>query len=327
MSLPTCAGSMCWYSIGSTLIALACSPALCANADRPTYGWCWFGETLVTSATACAIRVSSASAAVGTTVAPLLQLQVGDDAEQVGVAGALAVAVRGALHVGHAGVHGGEGVGHGAGGVVVAVDAEPGVGRRQHLGHDVRELGREHAAVGVAQRDDVGAGGGRGPYHLERVRRVGAVAVEEVLGVQEDPLALVAQVPHGVLDHRQVLLQRRAQRQLDVPVVRLRDQRHDGGAAVAQRGDQRVVGSLAAGPSGRAERGQRRVLEVELGPGPREELGVLRVGARPAALDEADAELVQVPRDGQLVGDREGQALLLRAVAQAWCRRRGRRRR
>ena len=34
--------------------------------------------------------------------------------------------------------------------------------------------------------------------HLQRVRRVGPVAVEEVLGVEEDPLALRAQVRDGV---------------------------------------------------------------------------------------------------------------------------------
>ncbi len=51
-------------------------------------------------------------------------------------------------------------------------------------------------------------------------------------------------------------------------------------------------------------------------PGAGEELGVAWVGARPTALDEADAELVQVPGDRQLVRDGEVDALALRAVAQ-----------
>ena len=38
MSFPTDDGSSCWYKDGSTLIALACNPALCANAETPTYG-------------------------------------------------------------------------------------------------------------------------------------------------------------------------------------------------------------------------------------------------------------------------------------------------
>ena len=54
----------------------------------------------------------------------------------------------------------------------------------------------------------------------------------------------------------------------------------------------------------------------ELVAGAAEELGVLGVGAGPAALDEADAELVDVPGDVQLVERRRGQPLLLRAVAQ-----------
>ena len=56
--------------------------------------------------------------------------------------------------------------------------------------------------------------------------------------------------------------------------------------------------------------------QVELLAGAAEELGVLGVGARPAALDEAHAEAVELPRDRQLVGDGEVEPLLLRAVAQ-----------
>ena len=58
------------------------------------------------------------------------------------------------------------------------------------------------------------------------------------------------------------------------------------------------------------------MLEVQLLAGAAEELGVLGVRARPAALDEAHAQAVDVPRDGQLVGDGEVEPLLLRAVAQ-----------
>src|SRR5690606_32928664 len=48
---------------------------------------------------------------------------------------------------------------------------------------------------------------------------------------------------------------------------------------------------------------------------PAEELGVVRVGPRPAPFDVGDAEVVEVPGDGQLVRDREVDPLLLRAVA------------
>jgi hypothetical protein len=58
------------------------------------------------------------------------------------------------------------------------------------------------------------------------------------------------------------------------------------------------------------------VPELELGAGAGEELGVLGQRARPAALDEADADLVEEPGDGQLVGDGVAHALALGAVAQ-----------
>ena len=57
-------------------------------------------------------------------------------------------------------------------------------------------------------------------------------------------------------------------------------------------------------------------LEVQLLARPAEELGVLRHGARPAALDEADTELVEQPGHRQLVDHRVGEPLALGAVAQ-----------
>ena len=71
-----------------------------------------------------------AQASGGQDLAALLDLQVADHGEQVGVAGALAVAVDGALHVRGARRHRGEGVGHRAAGVVVAVDAHARPGAR-----------------------------------------------------------------------------------------------------------------------------------------------------------------------------------------------------
>jgi hypothetical protein len=51
-----------------------------------------------------------------------------------------------------------------------------------------------------------------------------------------------------------------------------------------------------------------------------EEGVVGRVGARPAALDIVDAQLVQFARNGHLVRHREIDALRLRSVAQRACR-------
>ena len=52
----------------------------------------------------------------------LLELEVGDDGDQVGIARALAVPVDAALHVGGTGIDGRHRVGDRAAGVVVAVD-------------------------------------------------------------------------------------------------------------------------------------------------------------------------------------------------------------
>ena len=73
--------------------------------------------------------------------------------------------------------------------------------------------------------------------------------------------------------------------------------------------------AIMPGPSRRAERGQGRVAQrVVLHR--REELGVGRIRARPAALDDGHAERVEVVGDAQLVGHREVDADALRTVAQ-----------
>ena len=58
------------------------------------------------------------------------------------------------------------------------------------------------------------------------------------------------------------------------------------------------------------------VVELELGLGAGEELDVLGVGAGPAALDELDAEVVELLGDAQLVVDGRRDTLDLEAVAQ-----------
>ena len=89
-----------------------------------------------------------------------------------------------------------------------------------------------------------------------------------------------------------------------------------GVSRVEQRAHLRVVLDADAGLAGGAERDQLGVPQLQLGAGAGEELGVLGQRARPAALDEADADLVQQPGDGQLVGDGVADALALGAVAQ-----------
>ena len=188
-------------------------------------------------------------------------------------------------------------------------------GRVDDSADDVGDLRRQHPAVGVTQRHDLGAGLARDPQHLQRVRAVGPVPVEEMLGVDEDPLTLGSQVLDRVSDHGEVLVERRVQRQLDVPIMALGDQRHHRSTRVTQCAHQRIVGGVHTWSPGGPEGGKSRVDQCELASGSTEELGVLRHRARPATLDEPDAEGVQVAGDVQLVIDRQVEALLLGSVA------------
>ncbi len=219
--------------------------------------------------------------------------EVPDDREQVRVARAFAVAVAGALDVGGAGLDGRDRVGHGASGVVLAVDADPESGALDDLGDGVGETAGELASVGVAEHGDVGARRHGRVQDAQRGVGVVGVPVEEVLAVEEHPAPLGPEEADGVPDHRAVLRHVRAQRALDVSSVGLGDQGDHRGVRLQQRADLRVLVRSAARLARAAEGDQRRVPQVEFGGGTREEGGVLGQGAGPAAFDEADAERVQ----------------------------------
>ena len=131
----------------------------------------------------------SAAAARRDALVAQLELQRGQDRDQVGVAAALAVAVHRPLDQPRAGVDGGERVGDPALGVVVGVDADLDAlaERRRRRRRSPRRSGRQAGAVRVAEGDVLGAGGDRGAQALERVAGVVAPAVEEVLGVVDRP--------------------------------------------------------------------------------------------------------------------------------------------
>ena len=127
---------------------------------------------------------------VGDHVDAHLQLEVGDNAHQIGVAALIAVAVDAALHLRRALLQGGQAVGDGQVGVVVGVDAQRDRHRLSGSAHGLHQLRRDRAAVRVAEDDAVDAGGGGRLQALERIVRVREVAVEVVLGVEEDGAAL-----------------------------------------------------------------------------------------------------------------------------------------
>ena len=102
---------------------------------------------------------------------------------------------------------------------------------------------------------------------------------------------------------------------IDVEQPALAEDRHDRRLGGDQLAQVRVVVGRVRAMAGRAEGGEPRALPAHR-PGGREELDVLGVRARPAALDERHPELVEHPRDAQLVGQRQRDVLALGAVAQ-----------
>ena len=145
---------------------------------------------------------------------------------------------------------------------------------------------------------------------------IGPVAVEEVFGVEEDPEIVGPQELHRVGHHGDGLVERGAQ---GVHHVHLRRLGHDAdglGLGLHQVAERLVVLGPHAGPPGGAEGHQRGPLEVQLLRGPGEELGVLRVGPRPSALDEGHPEVVELLGHPELVVHGQRQALLLGPVPQ-----------
>src|SRR5690606_31201782 len=102
----------------------------------------------------------------------------------------------------------------------------------------------------------------------------------------------------------------------DVEVPGLAHDAGGGGAGVDQGGEGGVAVGLAEWLAGGAEGDELGRAEGELGRRPPEELLVLGVGLRVAALDPADAEVVELLGDAELVVDRQGDALELGAVPQ-----------
>ena len=121
-----------------------------------------------------------------------LELQRRDDRDEIGVAAALAQPVQRALNLARAGAHGRERIRHRLLGVVVGVNADVIAGDMlDHLADDRLDLVRQRAAVGVAQHHPARAFlvGGLGAG--EREFRIGLVAVEEMLAVEQHLAALL----------------------------------------------------------------------------------------------------------------------------------------
>ncbi len=243
-----------------------------------------------------------------------LQLQGGDQRDQVGVAAALAQPVERALNVAHPGANRGQRVGDGVAGIVVGVNAQVGAGNMLgHLADDPLDLVRQGAAVGIAEHDPAGTGLVGRLDAGQRIVGIGLVAIEEVLGIEHRLAPALAGQSNAIRDHLEVLRPLDPERDIDLEVPGLAEDAGRIGLGRENRGQGRIVGRRTPGAPCHAEGD-----EPCLGKGRRigEEGVVGVIGPRPAAFDIVDAQIVQGFGYGDLVGHREVDALRLRAVAQ-----------
>ena len=242
-----------------------------------------------------------------------LELQRRNDGGEIGVAAAFAEAVERALDLPRAGAHRGKAIRHRLLGVVVGVNADMVSGNLlADLADDLLDLVRQRAAVGVAEHDPAGAGIVGGPGAGKRVGRVRLVAVEEMLAVEQHLAALCRGRAHAVADRGEVLLVAGLERDAHVVVPGFGDEADRVGLGGEERGKARIVRRRTAGPARHAECGDFCLERPPLG----EQTRVDRIGAGIAGLDIVDAEFVEHAGDGELVGEREIDAVRLRAVAQ-----------
>ena len=242
-----------------------------------------------------------------------LQFQGRDDRDQIGVAAALAQPVERTLDLACAGAYSRERVRHRLLGVVVGVNTDMVAGNDlHHLAHDGFDLVRQRPAVCVAEHHPARAllVGGLGAG--ERVLRIGLVAVEKMLAVEQHFAALGFGGGDAVADRGKVLLLGGLERHPHVIVPGLGNEADGVGLGVEQRHQPRIVRGRATGPPSHTERRKGRVELALLG----EQLGIGRIGARIAALDVIDAEIVEHFGDRELVAEGEIDAVGLRAVAQ-----------
>ena len=207
-------------------------------------------------------------------------------------------------------------VGHGAAGVVLAMDADANTGALADIGHRRVNAARQHAAVRVAENSHTRPCLECRNEQPNSVVGIVLVSVEEMLHVDEYPPALADNEPNGVAHHGDVLVQGGLERLEDVADIGLRHERDHRRMRVQEGPNLQVILDVDARLSSGAEGYELRVHERELRLRPLEELRVLRHRARPATLDEPDSIPIEKPRHGQFVVHREGNALPLGAIAQ-----------
>ena len=246
---------------------------------------------------------------------PQLEFEVANRRDQIAVSASLPVTVHRALHVRHAKLYGGDGVGDGQLGVVVGMDADHAAKMLAHVRHDLGQARRQRAAVGVAEHEAVRAGVKSSLERAEGKVPARLVAVEEVLGIVDHLAAERLEVGDRGADHLQVLLLGHAQGALGVQAPALAEYCHGWRGGLDQHPNVGVLFDGVRDVACGAEGDEPGPPQFEIRLGALEEFGVSRVRAGPAALDIVNSESVQLARDRQLVCDREGDILALRAIS------------
>ena len=247
-----------------------------------------------------------------------LELEVGDDRDEVGVAAALAVAVDRALDQRGALGDGGERVGHAALGVVVAVDAERARAERaRDRAHRLGDLvGSEAPLVSHSVTFSAPAVGGRA--QAARARSPGRRASRRRSARRRRRPACPAPTRKATESAiiAQVLLAVDADDLLEVQRPGLADERADRreGArrAPAAPGRRRRAGRAGGSSRTRAIVGVQNVSRASSA---KSSASFGFEAGKPASI-EVDAELVEHVRDAHLLLGRERHALALHAVAQ-----------
>src|SRR5262249_16126395 len=165
---------------------------------------------------------------------------------------------------------------------------------------------------GVAEHDPARAFVVGGLGASECKLRIGLVAVEEMLAVEQHLAAPALRCMYAVADRGEIFLWRGLERHPHVIVPRLGDEADGTGRGFEQRGEAGIVRGRAARPPRHAE-GSEGGRELAL---LRKKFGVDRIGTGVAALDIVDAEFIEHGGDRELVAEREIDAVGLRAIAQ-----------
>ncbi len=137
-----------------------------------------------------------------------------------------------------------------------------------------------------------------------------------MLAINDHLFTKASQIGDGVLDHRQVLVQRGVQGIKDMLVVRFGNQTDVLGTGRYQACHLRIGSCTVAHLAGRPESDQLRVLQRKLALRASEELGVRGIGSRPTAFDEAHAKFIENAGDSEFILDRQLNPLLLSTIAQ-----------